>query len=85
MIYVTRLARLTIVEAKNKSRFDYRIDAEAQEYIYIEGNTTRAFLLELLVSQIRLLLPHGASQTARLRRVCNSVVVGRIRIHAVPL
>ena len=70
MIYVTRLARLTIVEAKNKSRFDYKIGVEEQEYIYVEGNTTRAFPLELLVSQIRLLLPHGASQTAQLKCVC---------------
>ena len=64
-----------IVKAKNKSQFDYKIDVETQEYIYVEGNTTRAFLLELLVSQIRLLLTHGASQTAQLRCVCNKGVV----------
>ena len=72
MIYVTRLARLTIVEAENKSPFDYKIDVEAQEYIYVEGDTTRAFLLELLASQIRLLLTHGASQIAQLRCVCKT-------------
>ena len=71
MIYVTGLARLTIVKVKKKSPFDYKIGVEAQEYIYVEGNTTRAFLLKLLVSQIRLLLIYGASQTAQSRRVCN--------------
>ena len=71
MIYAKRFSRLTIVETKNKSRFDYKISVEAQEYIYVEGNMTRAFLLELVVSQISLLLTHEASQTAQLRRVCN--------------
>ena len=39
--------------------------------IYVEENRNRAFLLELLVSQICLLLPLEATQTAELRRVCN--------------
>ena len=75
MIYVNTSCTPTIVEVKNKSQFDYQIGVEAQGYIYVEGNTTRAFLLELLVSQIRLLLTHGASQTAHLRRVCNTLPV----------
>ena len=73
MIYVNTPSKPTMVEVKNKLQFDNKIGVEAQGYIYIEGNTTRTFLLELLVSQIRLLLTHGASQTAHLRRVCNNV------------
>ena len=73
MIYVNTPCMPTIVEVKNKSQFDYIIGVEAQGYIYVEGNTTRAFLLELLVSQNRLLLTHGASQTAHLRRVSNTI------------
>ena len=69
IIYVNTTCTPTIVEIKNKSQFDYQIGVEAQEYIYVEGNTTRA---QLLVSQIRVLLTHGASQIAYLRRVCNN-------------
>ena len=69
-----RLARHTIVEAKNKSRFDFKLALKRKNNIYVEENTNRAFLLELLLSQIRLLLPHGATQTAQLRRVCNNYI-----------
>ena len=44
MLYVTRLARLTIVEAKNESRFDFKLMLKRKDNIYVEGNTTRAFL-----------------------------------------
>ena len=85
MIYVnTSCARLTIVAAKSKPLLDNKLGVEAQEYIYVEENTTRAFLLELLVSQIRLLLTHGASQTVQLRRVCNKHFLELCK-HVVPL
>ena len=64
-----------IVEVLNKSQLDNKIGCEAQGYGYVEESRTCTFLLKLLTSQIRLLLTHGASQTARLRRVCNSLAV----------
>ena len=80
MVYVTRLARLarfarlTIVEDKNKSRFDFKLVLKRKNNIYIKENTNRAFLLEHLVSKIRLLLPHGATETPQLRPVCNTFI-----------
>ena len=81
MVFVTRLARLTIVEAKNKSQFDFKLGLKRKKNIHVEENTNRAFLLELLVSQIRLLLPHGATQTAQLRQVCNTEFFFRIKLN----
>ena len=59
------------VKVLNKPQLDNKIGVKAQVHNYEEGNATRAFLLELLGSQIRL-LTHGASQTAHLRCVCNN-------------
>ena len=62
-----------IVEVLNKPQLDFKIGGEAQRYSYVKGNRTHTFLLKLLASQIRLLLTHEASQTAHLRRVCNTL------------
>ena len=59
-----------IVKVPSKSQLYYKI-GEAQGYSNVKGNKTRAFLLKLLASQIRLLLKQGAYQTAHLKRVCN--------------
>ena len=77
-----RLARIMIVEVSNKPQLDHKIVGKTQEYSYVKGNRTRAFLLKLFTSQIRLLLTHGASQSAYLRRVCNKNKTQEVqRIH----
>ena len=68
-----QLVRLVIVEGRNKPQFDYEIVGETQGSNYVKANRTRALRMKLLAGQILLLLTHGASQTAHLRRVCNKV------------
>ena len=48
------LARHTIVKLKIKSQFDLKLVWKRKNNTYVEENTNRAFQLELLVSQIRL-------------------------------
>ena len=43
-----------VVEVPNESQFDSKIVGEVQGSSCVEENRTRAFLLEFLVSQIRL-------------------------------
>ena len=50
----TRFARHTIVKLRIKSQFDFKLAVKRKNNIYVEKNTNRAFLLELLVSQIRI-------------------------------
>ena len=50
----TRFARRTIVKLRLKSQFDLKLVWKRKNNTYVEENTNRAFLLELLVSQIRL-------------------------------
>ena len=50
----TRFARHTIVKLKIKSQFDLKLVWKRKNNTYVEENTNRAFQLELLVSQIRL-------------------------------
>ena len=50
----TRFARHTIVNLKIKSQFDLKLVWKRKNNTYVEENTNRAFQLELLVSQIRL-------------------------------
>ena len=53
-IYVTCLAHHTIVKLRIKSQFDFELVLRHKNNIYVEENTNCVFLLELLVSQIRL-------------------------------
>ena len=50
----TRFARHTIVKSKIKSQFDFKLVVKRKSNIYVEENTNRAFLLELLFSRIHL-------------------------------
>ena len=63
-----------IVEVKNKSQLDNKIGVNSEAEDNLGRNRTSAFSLKLLAGQILLLLPHGASRTAHLRRVCKSIV-----------
>ena len=49
----TRFARHTIVKLRIESQFDFKLAVKRKNNIYVEENTNCAFLLELLVSQIR--------------------------------
>ena len=61
-----------MIEVPNKLQLYYKIGGETQEYSYVEGNRTRAFLLKLLASPIRLLLTQRASKP-HTRNVCATV------------
>ena len=50
----TRFARHTIVKLKVKSQFDLKLVWKRKNNTCVEVNTNRAFQLELLVNQIRL-------------------------------
>ena len=81
MIYVNTPCTPYDREVPNKSQFVDKTSVEAQGYIYgRREHNSRVSTGALLVSQIRLLLIHGATQTAHLRRVCNMTYYRKLSI-----